>query len=110
MSTTAQSNSSSYGIGYADAADPGNPAGLASGQIEIEYTLLGDANLGDARGQRHNFAILATNFNKAVSGWDAGDLVITMAANGSDFWPPTRFQLQQGRESGGSLERRCVNS
>ena len=31
MSTAAQSNSGSYGIGYADAADPGNPAGLVLG-------------------------------------------------------------------------------
>jgi autotransporter-associated beta strand protein len=35
----------SYGIGYADSADPGNPANLPSGTIEIMYTLLGDANL-----------------------------------------------------------------
>ena len=31
MSTSAENNSGSYGIGYADSADPGNPAGLASG-------------------------------------------------------------------------------
>ena len=35
----------SYGIGYADSADPGNPANLPSGTIEILFTLLGDANL-----------------------------------------------------------------
>jgi autotransporter-associated beta strand protein len=84
MSTTAQSNAGSYGIGYADSADPGNPAGLASGQIEIMYTLLGDANL-DGAVNGSDFAILATNFNKAVSGWDAGDFNYDGAANGSDF-------------------------
>jgi len=68
MSTSAQANSASYGIGYADAADPGNPAGLASGQIEIMYTLLGDANL-DGAVNGTDFAILAANFNQAVSGW-----------------------------------------
>jgi hypothetical protein len=44
-SSAAQTNSTSYGIGYADFADANNPAGLSSGQIEIKYTLLGDANL-----------------------------------------------------------------
>jgi autotransporter-associated beta strand protein len=83
MSTSAQSNAN-YGIGYADAADVGNPAGLASGQIEIEYTLLGDANL-DGAVNGSDFAILATNFNKAVSGWDQGDFNYDGAANGSDF-------------------------
>ena len=50
-----------YGIGYADSADPGNPAGLASGHIEIMYTLLGDANL-DGKVNSVDFAILATQF------------------------------------------------
>jgi hypothetical protein len=84
MSTSAQANSASYGIGYADAADLGNPAGLSSGQIEIKYTLLGDANL-DGAVNGSDFAILATNFNKAVSGWDQGDFNYDGAANGSDF-------------------------
>src|SRR6202042_1358046 len=83
-SSAAAANSGSYGIGYADSADPGNPAGLASGQIEIMYTLLGDANL-DGAVNGSDFAILATNFNKAVGGWDAGDFNYDGAANGSDF-------------------------
>jgi hypothetical protein len=57
---------------------------LASGQIEVIYTLLGDANLdGSVNGS--DFAILATNFNKAVSGWDQGDFNYDGAANGADF-------------------------
>jgi hypothetical protein len=83
-SSTVKVNRGSYGIGYADSADPGNPAGLASGQIEISYTLLGDANL-DGAVNGSDFAILATNFNKAVSGWDQGDFNYDGAANGSDF-------------------------
>jgi hypothetical protein len=83
-SSSAAGNASSYGIGYADSADAGNPAGLSSGQIEIKYTLLGDANL-DGAVNGSDFAILATNFNKAVSGWDAGDFNYDGAANGSDF-------------------------
>jgi hypothetical protein len=83
-SSNAQSNALSYGIGYADSADPGNPAGLSAGQIEIKYTLLGDANL-DGAVNGSDFAILASNFNKAVSGWDQGDFNYDGAANGSDF-------------------------
>jgi hypothetical protein len=84
ISTSAQTSGANYGIGYADSADPGNPAGLASGQIEIKYTLLGDANL-DGKVNGTDFAILATNFNQAVSGWDQGDFNYDGKANGSDF-------------------------
>jgi autotransporter-associated beta strand protein len=86
-SSSAQTNSGSYGIGYADSADPGNPAGLSSGQIEIEYTLLGDANL-DGKVNGADFAILAANFNKSVSGasgWDQGDFNYDGKINGADF-------------------------
>ena len=88
MSSSANANSGSYGIGYADSSDPGNPAGLASGQIEIMYTLLGDANLDNAVNGT-DFAILASNFNKADasghSGWDEGDFNYDGSVNGSDF-------------------------
>jgi autotransporter-associated beta strand protein len=86
ISSSAASNVA-YGVGYADAADPGNPAGLSSGQIEIMYTLLGDANL-DGKVNGADFAILATNFNKAVtgsSGWDQGDFNYDGKINGADF-------------------------
>src|SRR5208283_3313888 len=84
-STNAQSNSGSYGIGYADAADSGNPAGLSSGQIEIMYTLLGDANL-DGKVNGTDFNLMATNFNQAVTdGWDKGDFNYDGKVNGSDF-------------------------
>jgi autotransporter-associated beta strand protein len=76
-----------YGVGYADSADPGNPAGLSSGQIEIKFTLLGDANL-DGKVNGADFAILASNFNKAVSGvsgWDQGDFNYDGKINGADF-------------------------
>ena len=79
-----QSNPS-YGIGYADSADPGNPAGLASGTIEIMYTLLGDANL-DRKVNGTDFNLMATNFNQAVTnGWDKGDFNYDGKVNGSDF-------------------------
>jgi len=83
-STNAQSNSS-YGIGYADYNDPGNPAGLSSGQIEIAYTLLGDANL-DYKVNGTDFTLMAANFNDSVSaGWDKGDFNYSNTVNGDDF-------------------------
>ena len=85
MSTAAQSNSLSYGIGYADSADPNNPAGLATGQIEIAYTLLGDANL-DNKVNGTDFNLMAANFNQLVTnGWDQGDFNYDNKVNGSDF-------------------------
>jgi len=84
MSTMAQSNPS-YGIGYADAADVGNPAGLSSGQIEIAYTLLGDANL-DYKVNGADFTLMAANFNDSVTaGWDKGDFNYSNTVNGDDF-------------------------
>jgi hypothetical protein len=83
-SSTAAANSANYGLGYADSADPGNPANLSSGQIEIKYTLLGDANLsGVVDGA--DFGILAANFNKGVSRWDQGDFNYDNVVDGSDF-------------------------
>ena len=48
------------------------------------YTLLGDANL-DHKVNGTDFAILATNFNQAVTSWDQGDFNYDGKANGSDF-------------------------
>jgi hypothetical protein len=85
MSSNAQTNSSSYGLGYADAADPGNPAHLAPGTIEVLYTLLGDANL-DGKVNGTDFNLMATNFNQAVTdGWDKGDFNYDNKVNGNDF-------------------------
>jgi autotransporter-associated beta strand protein len=83
-SSAAAANSGSYGLGYADSADPGNPAGLASGTIEIAYALLGDANLsGVVDGT--DFGIVAANFNKGVTGWDEGDFNYDGVVDGRDF-------------------------
>jgi len=84
-SATAAANSGSYGIGYADYADAGNPAGLSSGQIEIAYTLLGDANL-DYKVNGADFTLMAANFNDSVTnGWDKGDFNYSNTVNGDDF-------------------------
>jgi len=83
-SSTAAGNLGKYGIGYAASSDPGNPAGLSSGQIEIKYTLLGDTNL-DGKVNGTDFTILATNFNQSGKAWDQGDFNYDGKVNGSDF-------------------------
>ena len=72
-----------YGIGYADGAD-GVVGGIGSGQIEVKFTLLGDANL-DGTVNGTDFNIMAANFNQRVTGWDKGDFNYDGAVNGSDF-------------------------
>jgi hypothetical protein len=76
-------NGLKYGLGYADGKD-GVVSGLSSGQIEVKYTLLGDANLdGFVNGE--DFTILASNFNQSVTGWDQGDFNYDGQVNGEDF-------------------------
>jgi hypothetical protein len=83
ISSDARSNSS-YGVGYADSADPNNPAGLSSGTIEIMYTLLGDANL-DGKVNGTDFTLMAASFNQSGKSWDQGDFNYDGDVNGSDF-------------------------
>jgi hypothetical protein len=77
-----------YGIGFSDGQDElaGHPivTGLSSGEIELKYTLLGDANL-DGTVNGSDFSILAANFGQGFTNWDQGDFVYTTAVNGSDF-------------------------
>src|SRR5208282_122580 len=55
------------------------------GQIEVMYTLLGDANL-DGKVNGTDFNLMAANFNQAVTdGWDKGDFNYDGKVNGSDF-------------------------
>jgi hypothetical protein len=85
ISTTAQTKTNGlvYGVGYADGKD-GVVAGLTSGQIEVRYTLLGDANL-DGLVNSADFNILAANFNQSVTGWDQGDYYYDGIVNAADF-------------------------
>ena len=73
-----------YAIGYADSADPENPAGLPSGTIEIKYTLYGDANL-DGVVNSVDFGILAANFGQSGKVWDEGDFTYSGVVNSVDF-------------------------
>jgi hypothetical protein len=84
----ANSTNPQYGVGFSDGADTinGHPivSGLSSGQIEIKYTLLGDANL-DGTVNGADFSILAANFGQGYTNWDQGNFLFTPAINGTDF-------------------------
>jgi hypothetical protein len=83
ISTTAQTQTK-YALGYADSADPGDPANLSVHTIEIKYTLQGDADLnGTVNGV--DFGIVSANFNRSVTAWDQGDFNYDGIVNGVDF-------------------------
>jgi autotransporter-associated beta strand protein len=87
LSTSAQTptNGLKYGVGWADGSDGlHNVPGLSSGQYEIKYTLLGDANL-DGTVNGTDFSILAANFGLGVTNWDQGNFLYSSSVNGSDF-------------------------
>ena len=72
-----------YAVGYADGAD-GVVAGLSSGQLEVKYTLYGDANL-DGVVSGDDFTILVGNLGKSVSAWDQGDFNYDGVVSGDDY-------------------------
>ena len=90
ISSSAQSltNGLRYGVGWSDGADQINGhsvvSGLSSGQIEMKYTLLGDANL-DGTVNGSDFSILAADFGQGATSWDEGNFAFTPAVNGTDF-------------------------
>jgi autotransporter-associated beta strand protein len=85
MSTAAQNptNGLHYGLGFANGTDR-VVSGLSSGEFEIKYTLLGDANL-DGTVNGSDFSILAANFGLGHTNWDQGNFLFTASVNGSDF-------------------------
>ncbi len=72
-----------YGVGWADGAD-NVVSGLSSGEIEVKYTLLGDANL-DGVVNGSDFSILAANFGLGHTNWDQGNFLFSSSVNGADF-------------------------
>jgi hypothetical protein len=102
ISTAAQTttNGLKYGIGWADGAD-NVVAGLASGKIELKYTLLGDANLdGSVNGS--DFSILAANFGLGSQNWDRGNFLYGSSVNGADF-SALAANFGQGGSSGSAV-------
>jgi autotransporter-associated beta strand protein len=83
IDSSASAANARYGLGYADGAD-GVVSGLSSGQIEVKYTLYGDANL-DGVVNGTDFGILAAHFGQQVSAWDEGDFTYGGVVNGTDF-------------------------
>jgi hypothetical protein len=83
-SSMAAASSGAYGLGLADANDS-SVAGLSKGQVEIAYTLVGDANM-DGVVNGIDFLIMATHFNMlAPQGWEDGDFNYDGTVNASDF-------------------------
>ena len=72
------------GFAFADSGDSGNPAGLATHQIEIAYTILGDADLNCVVNGIDQ-GILAANYNHSVNGWDQADFNYDGSVNGNNF-------------------------
>jgi hypothetical protein len=73
----------SYGIGYADGAD-GVVAGLPSGEIEIMFTLLGDANL-DGTVNAEDYTPFSHNIGLSGMYWDDGDFNYDGTVNAEDY-------------------------
>ncbi len=72
-----------YSIGYADGAN-GVVAGLSSGELEVAYTLAGDANL-DGKVDSADFGILADNYGASGAVWDEGDFNYDGKVDSADF-------------------------
>ncbi len=75
--------SGTYSIGYADGAN-NVVAGLLSGELEVAYTLAGDANL-DGKVDSADFGILADNYGASGAVWDEGDFNYDGKVDSADF-------------------------
>jgi hypothetical protein len=97
LNSSAAAANPGYALGYADGADD-VVAGLSSGQVEVKFTLYGDADL-DGAVTGSDFTILASNLGKSVSGWDQGDFDYDGVVSGSDF---TLLVSNLGRQANGA--------
>ncbi len=88
-----------YSIGYADGADS-VVAGLPSGEIEVAYTLAGDANL-DGKVDSADFGILADNYGDSDAVWDQGDFDYDGKIDSADFGI---LAVNYGQSAGGNAE------
>ena len=95
----------SYGIGYADGAD-GVIAGLPSGEIEIMFTLLGDANL-DGTVNSEDFTPFSTQRRPERRRGMTGTSITTERSTAEDFTP---FSHDLNQSAAGRLETGVLNS
>jgi hypothetical protein len=95
----------SYGIGYADGAD-GVVAGLPSGEIEIMFTLLGDANL-DGTVNAEDFTLFSEHLGQSGVMWDDGDFNYDGTVNTEDF---TLFSQNLGQSAAADGPLNAANS
>jgi arabinogalactan endo-1,4-beta-galactosidase len=84
----------SYGIGYADGAEGVIP-GLPSGEIEIMFTLLGDANL-DGTVNAEDYTPFSHNIGQSGMYWDDGDFNYDGTVNAEDY---TSFSANIGQSA-----------
>ncbi|HEX4053765.1 MAG TPA: hypothetical protein VHX86_05835 [Tepidisphaeraceae bacterium] len=96
---TSSATGTKYGIGYADGAD-GGISGITSGQLEVKYTLYGDANL-DGSVNSIDFGDMAANFGKSGKVWDQGDFNYDGVVNSVDFG---LLAGNFGKSAGGSAD------
>jgi autotransporter-associated beta strand protein len=77
--------SPNYGIGLVDGNDGVHNTLVSANEIEVAYTLEGDANL-DGKVDASDFSIFAPNFGlNTTLGWEAGDFNYDGKVDASDF-------------------------
>jgi fibronectin-binding autotransporter adhesin len=82
---TSTEGTSGYGVGVVDGNDGVQGTAVSANQVEVAYTLDGDANL-DGKVDGSDFSIFAPNFGLPTTlGWEAGDFNYDGKVDGSDF-------------------------
>jgi len=77
--------SPNYGVGLVDGNDGVHATLVSTNEIEVAYTLEGDANL-DGKVDASDFSIFAPNFGlNTTLGWEAGDFNYDGKVDASDF-------------------------
>jgi autotransporter-associated beta strand protein len=77
--------SPNYGVGLVDGNDGVHNTPVSANEIEVAYTLEGDANL-DGKVDASDFSIFAPNFGlNTTLGWEAGDFNYDGKVDASDF-------------------------
>jgi hypothetical protein len=75
VSSAAAANPTQFTVGYADGGNPADRAntGVPAGEIEIKYTVAGDANLSGSV-DLSDLVIVASDFGQSGADWAEGDV------------------------------------